>query len=72
VGHWQPSQDLTMRDIGVEASGGVEDDGLRVAAGSCPRVIDRSISPDLGQGRLDAPKSKLLASTCSTASLSHW
>ena len=72
MGHWLPSQDLMMRATWVEAGGEVKDDGSRVVAGYCPRVINRSFFPGLGQGTLEHPESKLLASAYSTASLSHW
>ena len=61
-----------MRAVGVKVDGGVKDDGSRVVAGYCPRVINRSFFPSLGQGTLEHPESKLLASAYSTASLSHW
>ena len=72
VGCWLPSQDPKMRAIGVEVGDRVEDDGSRVVAGCCPRVVDRSFFPSLEQGRLEAVESKFLASVYSTASLSHW
>jgi hypothetical protein len=72
VGHWLSSQDPTTRVVGVGAGGEVKDDGLRVATGCCSKVVDKSFFPGLEQGKLRAPKSKLLASVYSTASLSHW
>jgi hypothetical protein len=51
-----------MRAIGVRVDGRVEDDGLRVAAGCCSKVIDKSFFPGLEQGKLGALESKLLAS----------
>ena len=72
MGRWLPSQDPTRRATGVEAGGEVKDDGSRVAAGCCPRVVDRSFFPDLKQGRFEALESKLLASAYSMLSLSHW
>ena len=61
-----------MRAIGVEAGVEVKDDGSRVAIGCCLEVVDRSFFPDLEQGRLEAPESKLLAFAYSMSSLLHW
>jgi hypothetical protein len=61
-----------MRAVGFKADGGVKDDGSRVAAGYCSRVVDKSFFPGLKQGKLRAPESKLLAFVYSMASLSHW
>ena len=72
MGHWLPSQDPMMRAIGIDVGGRVEDDGSGVAAGCCPRVIDKSFFLGLEQGKLGAPESKLLASAYSMVSLSHW
>ena len=71
MGHWLPSQDLMMRATWVEAGGEVKDDGSRVVAGYCPEAVDRCFFHGLEQGRPEAPKSKLLASTYLTVSLSH-
>jgi hypothetical protein len=67
-----PSQDPMVRATRVGADGEVKDDGSRVVADCCPRAIDKSFFPGLEQGKLRAPVSRLLASTYSTTSLSHW
>jgi hypothetical protein len=58
--------------VGVGVSDKVEDDGSRVVTGYCLEVIDECFFHGLEQGKLGAPKSRLLASAHSTVSLSHW
>ena len=62
MGHRLPSQDPTARTAGVEACGGVKDNGLRMAIGCCSRVVDNSFF--LASSRGDSEPLSQVVSLC--------